>query len=86
MVHTLTLQVPEELYMPLIQTATQAKQNPEELIVRWLMTAFRQFQNDPLEKFIGAFASNVSDWADQHDKYIGQTLAEELNNLKQLGN
>lgn len=27
--------------------------------------------DDPVEKFIGAFSSNIPDWADQHDKYIG---------------
>jgi hypothetical protein len=50
------------------------------------MTAFRQFQDDPLEKFIGAFTSNIADWTDQHDKYIGQALAKELRSLEHKGN
>jgi hypothetical protein len=31
---TLILEVPEEIYAPRVKTATQAKQKPEELIVR----------------------------------------------------
>lgn len=33
---------------------------------------------DPVEPFIGAFRSDVPDWADQHDKYLGQSLMEEM--------
>ena len=29
-------------------------------------------ESDPLEKFIGAFSSSGSDWADHHDKYLGE--------------
>jgi len=31
---------------------------------------------DPLEKFIGAFNSNIPDWADEHDKYLGQSFLD----------
>jgi len=33
---------------------------------------------DPVEKFIGAFPSDVPDWASQPDKYLGQALMEEM--------
>jgi hypothetical protein len=33
---------------------------------------------DPIVPFIGAFPSNVPDWANQPDKYLGQALMEEM--------
>jgi hypothetical protein len=33
---------------------------------------------DPLEPFIGKLRSDVPDWADQHDRYIGQQLLKEM--------
>jgi hypothetical protein len=33
---------------------------------------------DPVEPFIGALPSDVPDWANQHDKYLGRTLMEEM--------
>ena len=33
---------------------------------------------DPLEKFIGAFPSDVPDWANEHDKYLGHAQAENM--------
>ena len=35
-------------------------------------------QQDPLEPFLGAFASDVPDAADQHDKYLGESLMREM--------
>lgn len=51
---------------------------PEELAIKWLVTAIRDASNDPVENFIGAFNSNASDWADQHDKYVGEALMEKM--------
>jgi hypothetical protein len=33
---------------------------------------------DPLERFVGAFSGDVSDWTSQPDKYLGQALWDEL--------
>ncbi len=33
---------------------------------------------DPVEQLIGAIASEVPDWTTQPDKYLGQTLLEEM--------
>ena len=32
---------------------------------------------DPVEQFIGAFASDVPDWTMQPDKYLGQALMDD---------
>lgn len=63
---------------PLAKTAHDAGKTPEELAVEWLQLAMRYALNDPLEQFIGAFHSDVPDWADQHDKYLGQALMQEM--------
>ncbi len=77
MEHTLTIELSEEIYEPLTKTAKETGKTPEELAVEWLLLATRYALNDPVEEFIGAFHSDVPDWADQHDKYLGQALMEE---------
>jgi hypothetical protein len=76
--HTLTLEMPQEMYEPLAKTAQQTGQTPEDLAAEWLIAAIRKAMSDPVENFIGALSSNVPDWADQHDKYIGQALMEQV--------
>ena len=39
----------------------------------WLAAVSRHAALDPVEQFIGAVRTGVSDWADQHDKYLGQS-------------
>jgi len=34
--------------------------------------------DDPFEKFIGSLHTDVPDWADNHDKYIGEQLMREM--------
>jgi hypothetical protein len=72
--YSLTLELPENVYQSLKKTATQTEQSPETLAVQWLKQITQQQEIDPLEKFIGAFNSNIPDWADEHDKYLGQSL------------
>jgi hypothetical protein len=72
--HTMTLNVPERVYQNLIQRAHEAGQKPESLAVQLLATATQSGVNDPVETFIGAFSSQASDWADQHDAYLGKNL------------
>ncbi len=73
MMHTLVIEVSEDVYEPLSERARQTGVTPEEFAAKWLMSAVSPI-NDPLENFIGAFSSNVPDWADQHDKYLSQNL------------
>jgi protein involved in temperature-dependent protein secretion len=76
MAHTLQLEVPEDVYELLARIAKQTGQPPEQLAARWLSAATRSLANDPLEKFIGAFKTGISDWADEHDDYIGKSILE----------
>ena len=84
--HTLILEVPEDMYESLTKTAKQTGWTPEELAVEWLVTAIRNAINDPVENFIGAFSSSIPDWADQHDKYLGQALMEQMHDEGDEGN
>jgi hypothetical protein len=70
MSHTFTLDIPEEIDEPLKKTAEQNGQSPETLAVQWLTVAVQRLVDDPLEKFIGAFDSQETDWADHHDQYL----------------
>ena len=77
MAYSLILEVPEDLYEPLAKTAKRTGRTPEELAIEWLAIAVQSMLDDPVENFIGAFSSNVPDWANEHDKYIGQALVED---------
>lgn len=74
MERTITLVVPEEIYAPLVETAAQEGLAPEALAVEWLSVGMNQFLHDPLEKLIGALSSDVPDWGENHDEYIGKGL------------
>ncbi|MSQ95205.1 MAG: hypothetical protein EXR98_11705 [Gemmataceae bacterium] len=76
MSHQLILDVPNEVYDPLAATAKSTGATPEQLAVDWLTAMTRHAAKDPLEKWIGTLRSNVPDWADQHDKYLGEGLME----------
>ncbi len=80
--NTLVLDVPADLYEPLAQTAAETGQTPEQLAIAWLTASLRHAADDPVEDFIGAFDSEVSDWADRHDKYLGLALLEEKQDTK----
>ncbi|PDV96543.1 hypothetical protein [Candidatus Chloroploca asiatica] len=43
-----------------------------EIATKWLTVGAEQFAHDPLDAFIGAFDGDGSDWADNHDHYLGQ--------------
>jgi hypothetical protein len=76
MSHPLTLQIPEELYQPLIDAAAQMGQTPEEVALQWLSEAAQQIADDPIEQFIGTISSQIPDWTTQHDLYLGRQTSE----------
>lgn len=76
--YTLTIEVSEEIYKPLARAAHQSGQTLEALALEWLVLAMHTVQDDPLEEFIGGFASDIPDWTEKSDAYLGQTLLQEL--------
>jgi hypothetical protein len=78
MTHILTLEIPEQVYEPLVKAAERTGKTPEEVALEYLAEEVARFENDPLEKFIGAFDSGVTDLGARHDEYIGENLLREL--------
>ncbi len=85
MSHTLTLDLSEEVYSVLFRTAKQTEQLPETLAAKWLTIVTQHMTDDPVEQFIGAFKSDIPDWADKHDAYLGKAIAEEISQPQQQG-
>jgi hypothetical protein len=83
--HTLTLDVPEDVYQSLIQKAEQTGQLPEAVAVQLLATATQSQVDDPLEQFIGAFSSHGANWADQHDVYLGKAAKDAMDHTASKG-
>jgi hypothetical protein len=77
MTHALTLELPEQVYETLMKAATRQGQRPEAVAIQWLATASESQLDDPFEQFIGAFSSNVPDWADRHDEYLRPAMLPE---------
>lgn len=77
--HTLKLELPEDTYTLLMRLSEKAGGVPEIMAAQWVITEIRKQADDPLEKFIGKFRSGKPDWADNHDRYIGETLNENMN-------
>ena len=71
----LQISLPEKVYLRLEQTAKTMQQPLEQVALHWLEQA-AEAAKDPLDDFVGAFASGISDLADQHDKYLGETLSK----------
>lgn len=86
MTHILTLEIPQNIYEPLNRTAKQTGKALEELALDWLAMASLAVTDDPVEDFIGAFKTNVPDWIDQHNQYIGQELTTAIKNKDHEGN
>jgi hypothetical protein len=83
--HRLVLDVPDDVYKSLVKIAEQTGQSQEILAVEWLAAASRYLAHDPLERFIGAFNSSGSDWANNHDLYIGKSLKETMQSVEPKG-
>ncbi len=77
MSHVLHLELPDDIYKPLVKNAKQKRLFPEEIAIEYLKSILLKLEDDPIEKFIGRFHSEIADWTNQHDKYVGQTLMME---------
>ncbi len=78
MTHSIVLEVPENIYQGIVKEAESKQRKVEEIALERLAKDAPREIDDPLDKFIGAFRSNVPDWADNHDKYLGEELAKDL--------
>ena len=75
--HTLTLQLPDELFEPLVLQAQRFGITPEKVVTDWVASAVLSPPEDPLLNLLGSIQSDISDVAQRHDEYLGQALAME---------
>ncbi len=75
----LHISIPEKVYSTLERTAKTTKQPLEKVAADWLERA-AEASEDPLMALVGSISSedDVRDWADNHDKYLGENLARSL--------
>lgn len=76
---TITLELPQSIYDSVQKAAARAGQSPQELITQLLGQNIQSFTDDPLEEFIGAFRSDIPDWGENHDRYLGEELLKNHN-------
>ncbi len=81
MTQVLNLEIPEEMYQPLLEIAQGRGQSPEEFALQWLMVSIQHFTDDPFEPLIGSVQSNIPDWTENHDRYLGKNLLKTEGNL-----
>ena len=65
--HTLTLDIPDEVSMPLQQQAQHAGKTPEEAVLAWLARTVQRLADAPLLQLAGGLASTVTDARGRHD-------------------
>ena len=81
MTHSVTLEVPDQLYRTLVEKASKKGKEIEEVALDRLSDEWPDDVVDPFEKFIGSLTAetaDIPDWADNHDKYIGEAIYREM--------
>lgn len=78
MTHSLTIEVPDQLYRTLVEKASKKGKEIEEIAVDRLSDEWPEDVIDPFDKFIGAFNSDIPDWGTRHDELLGEVYLKEL--------
>lgn len=78
MTHSVTLEVPDQLYRTLAEKAAKKGKDVEEIALDRLSDEWPEDVVDPFAKFIGAFNSQIGDVGTNHDKYIGEAIYREM--------
>lgn len=78
MSRTLSVELREEHFRFLQETAEKLGKTAEEMSSEWLASAVERVVSDPLFPFAGAVESSVPDWAARHDHYLGEALSQEV--------
>jgi len=71
---TLTLEIPDQIYRPLLKKADKRGKTIDQIVIDWLGEVVKDEQDDPLLQLAGAFSSDITDIGTNHDFYIGQEL------------
>jgi hypothetical protein len=71
---TLTLEIPDQIYRPLLKKADKHGKTLDQILIEWLGDVVKDELDDPLLQLAGAFSSDIKDIGTNHDFYIGQEL------------
>lgn len=75
--HTLTLELPDDIYEPLLHQARRSASTPEALLTQWAIKAVQPVPEDPLLKLLGSIEGDVSDVSARHDEYLERSLQKD---------
>jgi len=79
MTRALTIEIPDEVYQPLVVRAREAGRSPESLAGDLVAQGMRHPGMSPeLRRWAGSVNSGVPDAAQRHDDYLGQAQSEQL--------
>ena len=74
--HRLTLELPDEVYEPLLQQAERNATTPEALLSQWAGSITASDMEDPLLCLLGSLEFKAGDVSARHDELIGRSLQE----------
>ena len=70
--HTLTLELPDDIYEPLLHQAQRSASTPEGLLTQWAVKAVQPVPEDPLLNLLGSIEGDVNDVSARHDEYLSR--------------
>ena len=70
MSHLLTLDIPDEIYKPLLKKARAQGRSVEETAADFLTASVLTEADDPLLRALGSLEADVNDLGANHDRYI----------------
>lgn len=79
MIHQVTVQIPDEVYLPLLKQAEESGQTVEQVAgARLAQTVASPAPGSLLRKWLGSADSGLTDVSSRHHEYLGQQLYDEL--------
>ena len=79
---SLTIELPEEVMIPLQREAAATGLSIEVVVQQALANAMRSKPHSHLRSLAGSWSSNIPDAGVQHDKYLGEALYDKLQEPK----
>lgn len=70
----LTLEIPDQIYQPLLKKASKRGKPVNQILIEYLGEVLKDEPDDPLLQLVGAFSCESQDIGTNHDFYIGQEL------------
>lgn len=79
MTHQLMIEIPDEVYQPLVLRAREAGRSPESLAGDLVAQGVQPpGMSSDLRQWAGSITSGVPDVAERHDEYLGQAQHKQL--------